>query len=249
MDINFQHCLHVCDPPHPCPITSMEDKVKAEYDSLQEKGAGCGDSQLLCAHRTEGLALGSGDRPGQKDGPCAPEARLTTTYGKFSSSSSCHGCGGDWVSSPLSPPHRKAARKCNAHNQTGLFTLNLPDKDNPWQLRVVLGSQVWIPPSTHPLATASVMWLPLNRTRLPLSPSRIVKSAGSHCLAGSTVSSETGKGQTATICFQILMFERCYLFWWFFSLQFLNYPKSGNVSYWSWNLKFWKHMAISEQNP
>ena len=176
MDINFQHCLHVCDPPHPCPITSMEDKVKAECDSLQEKGAGCGDSHLLCAHRAEGLALGTGDRLGRKDGPRAPEARLTTTYGKLSGSSSCHGCGGDWVFSPLSPPYRKAARKWNAHNQTGLFTLNLPDKDNPWQLRVVLGSQVWIPPSTHPLATASVMWLPLNRTRLPLSPSRLFKS-------------------------------------------------------------------------
>ena len=72
MDINFQHCLHVCDPPHPCPITSMEDKVKAECDSLQEKGAGCGDSHLLCAHRAEGLALGTGDRLGRKDGPVPP---------------------------------------------------------------------------------------------------------------------------------------------------------------------------------
>ena len=73
----------------------MEDKVKTECDSLQEKGAGCGDSRLLCAHRVEGLALGTGDRPGWKDGTCAPEARLTTEYRKLSDSSSCHSCRGD----------------------------------------------------------------------------------------------------------------------------------------------------------
>lgn len=114
MDINFQHPLHICD--HPPPITSMEDKLKIECDSLQEKGAGCGDSWLLCAHRTEGLALGTGDRPRWKDGTCAPEARLTTKYENSGTAVPATAAKGTEYSSPLSLPYRKAARKCNAHN-------------------------------------------------------------------------------------------------------------------------------------
>lgn len=81
----------------------MEDKLKTECDSLQEKGAGCGDSRLLCAHRVEGLALGTGDRPRWKDGTCAPEARLTTKYENSGTAVPATAAKGTEYSSP--PPY------------------------------------------------------------------------------------------------------------------------------------------------
>ena len=94
----------------------MEDKVKTECDSLQEKGAECGDSRLLCAHRVEGLALGTGVDLGGRTGPVPLRPGSLQSTKNSVTAVPATAAEGTEYSSPLSLPYRKAARKCNAHN-------------------------------------------------------------------------------------------------------------------------------------